>query len=123
MDAATNTHKIREWLNQQVDPAFGPLIRKITGSGTPVQWEKQDFARTVRVQFGVREIVYTIALDPNSDPVTGQLRFKTPERENCRPFWPALEGRPNTSGEMTGSDLVNDLIDQYGHWCKHHGAP
>jgi hypothetical protein len=123
MDAATNTDKITEWLNQHVDPAFGPLIRKIAGSGTPVQWEKQDFARTVRVQFGAREIIYTIALQPDSDPVTGQLLFRTPEGESCKPFSPALEGCPKASGEMTGSDLVNDLIDQYGRWCKHHGAP
>jgi hypothetical protein len=123
MDAATNTDKITEWLNRQVDPAFGPLIKKIAGSGTPVQWEKQAFARTVRVQFGAREIVYTICLQPDSDPVTGQLLFKTPESENRKPFSPALEGRPKASGEMTGSDIVNDLIDQYGQWCKHRGAP
>lgn len=123
MDAATNTDKITEWLNQQVDPAFGPLVKKIANSGTPIQWEKQDFARTVRVQFGAREIVYTICLQPDSDPVTGQLLFKTPESENCKSFSPALENRPRTSGEMTGSDIVNDLIDQYGQWCKHHGAP
>ena len=123
MDAATNTDKIAEWLKQQVDPAFGPLIKKIAGSGTPIQWEKQDFARTVRVQFGAREIAYTICLQPESDPVTGQLRFTTPESENCRSFSPALEGSPGASGEMTGSDIVNDLIDQYGRWCKHQGAP
>ncbi len=123
MDAATNTDKITEWLNQQVDPAFGPLIQKIAGSGTLVQWEKEDFARTVRVRFGPREIVYTICLQPESDPITGQLRFKTPESENCRSFSPALEGSPRASGAMTGSDIVNDLIDQYGRWCKHQGTP
>jgi hypothetical protein len=123
MDAATNTDKITEWLNQQVYPAFGPLIKKIAGSGTPIQWERQDFARMVRIQFGAREIVYTICLQPDSDPVTGQLLFKTPESESCKPFSPALEGCPRVSGEMTGSDIVNDLIDQYGRWCKHHGAP
>jgi len=123
MDAATSTDKIAEWLNQQVDPAFGPLIKKIAGSGTPIQWEKQDFARTVRIQFGAREIVYTICLEPDSDPVTGQLLFKTPDSASCKPFSPALEGCPRVSGEMTGSDIINDLIDQYGRWCKHHGAP
>ncbi len=123
MDTATNTDKITEWLNQQVDPAFGPLIQKIAGSGTSVQWEKEDFARTVRVRFGAREIVYTICLQPDSDPVTGQLSFKTPESENSRSFSPALEGDPRASGAMTGSDIVNDLIDQYGRWCKHQGAP
>jgi hypothetical protein len=123
MDAAANTDKITEWLNQQVDPAFGPLVEKIASSGTQVEWEKQDFARTVRVQFGAREIVYTICLQPDSDPVTGQLRFRTPESENCKSFSPALEGSPRTSEEMTGSDLVDDLIDQYGRWCKLQGAP
>jgi hypothetical protein len=123
MDAAANTDKITEWLNQQVDPAFGPLIRKIAGSGTKVQWEKQDFARTVRVRFGPREIVYTICLRPDSDPVTGRLLFKTPESENCKSFAPALEGSLRTCGEMTGSDIVNDLIDQYGQWCKRQGTP
>ncbi len=123
MDTATNTDKITEWLNQQVDPAFRPLIRKIAGSGTQVQWEEQAFARTVRVQFGAREIVYTIWLEPDSDPVTGQLRFKTPESENCKSFAPALEGSPRNPGEMTGTDIVNDLIDQYGQWCKLQGAP
>ncbi len=127
MDASTNTDKITEWLNQQVDPAFGPLIKKIAASGTPVEWEKRDFSRTVHIQFGAREITYTIILQPDSDPVTGQLLFRTPESENCRPFAPALEDSPRdcpkVSGRMTGSDLVNDLIDQYGQWCKHHGAP
>ena len=123
MDAAANTDKITEWLNQKVDPAFGPLVQKIAGSGTQVRWEKQEFARTVRVQFGAREIVYTICLQPDSNPVTGQLLFKTPESENCKSFSPALEGSPRTSGEMTGSDLVNDLITQYGQWCKLQGAP
>ena len=123
MDAAANTDKITEWLNQQVDPAFGPLVKKIAGSGTQVQWEKQDFARTVRVRFGAREIVYTISLQPDSDPIIGELVFKTPESENCRSFSPALEGIPRNPGEMTGSDLVNDLIDQYGQWCKLQGGP
>ncbi len=123
MDAATNTDKITEWLNQQVDPAFEPLVKKIAGSGTQIRWEKQEFARTVRVQFGAREIVYTICLQADSDPVTGQLVFQTPESENCKSFSPALEGSPRTSGEMTGSDLVNDLIAQYGQWCKLQGAP
>jgi len=123
MDGGANADKLTEWLNRQVDPAFGPLIEKIAGSGTPVQWEKRDFARTIRIQFGAREITYTIVLRPDSDPVTGQLRFKTPESENCTLFSPALEGCPNASGEMTGSDIVNDLIDQYGRWCKHHSAP
>jgi hypothetical protein len=123
MDAAVNMDKITEWLNRHVDPAFGPLIQKIAGSGTPVQWEKKDFARTLRVQFGAREITYTIVLQPDSNPVAGQLRFRTPESENCKPFSPALEGRPKAPGEMSGSDIVNDLIDQYGQWCKHHGAP
>jgi hypothetical protein len=118
MDAAANTDRITEWLNQQVDPAFGPLIQKIAGSGTQVRWEKQDFSRTLRVQFGAREIVYTICLQPDSDLVTGQLLFKTPESENRKSFAPALEGSPRTSEEMTGSDIVNDLIDQYGRWCK-----
>ncbi len=123
MDASTKTDKITEWLNQQVDPAFGPLIRKIAASGTPIQWERKDFTRTVRIQFGAREITYAIILQPDSDPVTGQLLFRTPETENCRLFAPALEDCPRDAGCMTGSDIVNDLIDQYGQWCKHHGAP
>ena len=123
MDAAANTDKITEWLSQEVDPAFGPLVKKIADSGTQVQWEKEDFARTVRVRFATREVVYTICLQPDSEPVTGQLLFKTPEGESSKPFSPALEGNPRTSGEMTGSDIVNDLIDQYGQWCKHHGTP
>ncbi len=123
MDAATSTDKITEWLNRQVDPAFEPLVRKIGKCGTPVQWERQDFARTLHVQFGTREITYTICLEPDSDRITGQLLFKTPESENCKSFAPALEGSPRTSGEMTGSDLVNDLITQYGQWCKLQGAP
>ncbi len=123
MDAAANTDKITEWLSRQVDPAFGPLVKKIAGSGTRVRWEKQEFARTVRVQFGTREVVYTISLQPDSEPVTGQLLFKTPESENCKSFAPALEDGTRTPGEMTGSDLVNDLIAQYGQWCKLQGAP
>jgi hypothetical protein len=123
MDAATNTDRITEWLNQQVDPAFEPLVRRIADSGTPARWEKQDFARTIRVQFGAREITYTITLQPDSDPVAGQLLFKTPEGETSRSFSPALEGDPKTPGEMTGPDIVNDLIDRYGQWRKHHGAP
>jgi len=123
MDAATDTEKITEWLNQQVDPAFESLIQKIDRCGTPVQWERRDFARALRVQFGAREITYTIALQPDSDPVTGQLLFHTPEGESCKPFSPALEGYPRAAGEMTGSDIVNDLIDQYGQWCRHHGVP
>ncbi|MCL5280182.1 MAG: hypothetical protein M1376_09780 [Planctomycetes bacterium] len=123
MDAAAKTDKITEWLNQQVDPAFEPLIKEIGKCGTPVQWERQDFARTLRVQFGAREITYTVSLEPDSDPATGQLLFKTPESENCKSFSPAVESHPGTSGEMTGSDIVNDLIDQYGQWCKHLGAP
>ncbi len=123
MDAATNTDRITEWLNQQVDPAFECLVQRIANSGTPVQWEKEDFARTIRVQFGVKEIIYTIALQPDSDPVTGQLLFKTPEGEVCQPFAPALENCSKAPGEMTGSDIVNDLIDRYGQWRKHHGAP
>jgi len=122
MDAATNTDKVTEWLNRQVDPAFEPLIQKIAGSGTPVQWEKQDFARTVRIQLGAREVVFTITLQPDSDPITGQLLFRTPEGGNCQPFSPALEGSPKAPGEMTGSDIVNDLIDQYGQWCKQRDA-
>lgn len=123
MDAAANTERITEWLNQQVDPAFRPLIQKIAGSGTQVRWEKQDVSRTLRVQFGAREIVYTICLQSDSDPVSGQLLFETPESENRKSFAPALEGGPRTSEEMTGSDIVNDLIDQYGRWCKQRGTP
>ena len=123
MDAATNTDKITEWLNQQVDSAFEPLVQRIASSGTPVQWERESFARTMRVRFGVKEITYTIALQPDSDPVAGQLSFKTPEGEVCQSFAPALEGCSRTPGEMTGPDIVNDLIDRYGEWRKHHGAP
>jgi hypothetical protein len=123
MDATANADKITEWLNRQVDPAFGPLVRKIAASGTPIEWEKKDFMRTVRIQFGAREITYTIVLQPDSDPVTGQLLFRTPESENYRSFTPVLEDCPKAPGGMTGSDIVNDLIDQYGLWCKHHGAP
>ena len=123
MDAATNTDRITEWLNQQVDPAFEPLVRRIADSGTPVQWEKENFARTIRVQFGIREITYTITLRPDSDPVIGQLLFKTPEGEVCQSFTPALESCSQAPGEMTGVDIVNDLIDRYGQWRKHHGAP
>ena len=123
MDGATSVDKITDWLNRQVDPAFEPLIRKIADSGTPIQWEKRDFARTVRIEFGAREITYTIVLQPDSDPVTGQLLFRTPEGENSRSFAPAWGDRPQGPGEMTGSDIVNDLINQYGQWCKHRGAP
>jgi hypothetical protein len=123
MDAVANTDKITEWLNRQVDPAFAPLIQKIAASGTPIQWEKEDSARTVRVRFGDREVTYTIVLQPGSDPVSGRLLFRTPERENSKPFSPALAGRPKAPGEMTGSDIVNDLIKQYGQWCKHRGVP
>ena len=123
MDATTNTDRITEWLNQQVDPVFEPLVRRIANSGTPVQWEKENFARTMCVRFGFREITYTITLQPDSDPVAGQLLFKTPEGEVCRSFAPALEGCARAPGEMTGVDLVNDLIDRYGQWRKNHGAP
>ena len=122
MDSTTSTDKITEWLNQQVDVAFGPLLEKIAQGGTPVQWKKDDLARTLRLQFAAGEITYTITLDPDSHPVTGQLLFQTPEAENCKPFAPALHGAPRAPGELTGSDLVNDLIDQYGQWCKRQAA-
>jgi hypothetical protein len=122
MDATTNADKITEWLNQQVDVAFGPLLEKIAQDGTSVQWEKDDFLRALRLQFGAGEITYTITLDPDSDPVAGQLLFKTPEAESRKPFSPALRGDPQAPGEMTGSDLVNDLIEQFGQWCKRQAA-
>ena len=122
MDSTTSTDKITEWLNQQVDVAFGPLLEKIAQGGTPVQWKKDDFARTLCLQFGTGEITYTIALDPGSDPVAGQILLETPETESRKSFAPALHGAPQAPGEMTGSDLVNDLIDQYGQWCKRQAA-
>ncbi len=118
MRSTANTDRIMEWLNQKVDAAFAPLLEKIAQGGTPVQWKKDDFARTLRLQFGTGEITYAITLDPDSDPVAGQILLKTPEAESCRSFAPALHGASQAPGEMTGSDLVNDLIDRYGQWCK-----
>lgn len=123
MDSAMTMERITEWLNQQVDAAFGPLLEKIARDGTPVRWEKSNFARTIRLQFGAGEIAYTIALDPDSDPVGGQLLFQAPEAESRKSFSPALQGDAKAAGEMTGSDIVNDLIDQYGQWCRRHAAP
>ncbi len=117
-----NTDKITAWLNQQVDVAFGPLLEKIAQGGTPVQWKKDDFARTLRLQFEAGEITYAITLDPAADPVAGQLLFQTVEGESRKSFSPALSGAAQAPGEMTGSDLVNDLIDQYGQWCKRQAA-
>jgi len=114
MDSTTSTDRITAWLKQQVDPAFEPLLQKIGRSGTTVRWEEEDFARTMYLEVGAREITYTIRVDPDSDPIAGQLLFKTPETESRRPFWPALDGCPKSPGEMTGPDIVNDLIDQYG---------
>lgn len=122
MDSPANADKITKWLNQQVDAAFGPLLEKIAEGGTPVQWKKNDFGRSLRLQFAAGEITYTISLDADSDPVAGQLLFQTPEAENRKSFVPALHGGPQAPGEMTGSDLVNDLIDQYGQWCKRQAA-
>ncbi len=122
MNSTTNTDKITDWLNQYVDAAFAPLLEKIAQGGTPVQWKKDDFARTLCLQFPAGEVTYAIALDPNSDPVAGQILLKTPEAESCKSFAPALRGEPQAPGEMTGSDLVNDLIDRYGHWCKRQAA-
>jgi len=118
MDSATSTDKITEWLNQQVDAAFRPLLEKIAQDRTPVQWEKGDFARTLRLRFEAGEVTYTITLDANSDPVAGQILFRTPEAEHHKSFVPALPGDSPAPGVMTGADLVNDLIDQYGQWCK-----
>jgi hypothetical protein len=58
-------------------------------------------------------------VDPDSDPMTGQLLFQTPETESCKSFSPAPAGRSKAPGEMTGSDIVNDLIDQYGQRLRH----
>ncbi len=122
MRSTANTDRIMEWLNQKVDAAFAPLLEKIAQGGTPVQWKKDDFARTLRLQFPAGEVTYVIVLDPDSDPVAGQILLKTPEAENRKSFAPALQGEPQAPGEMTGSDLVNDLIEQYGQWCKRQTA-
>ncbi len=119
MDSIVTTHRITEWLRQQVDPAFARLREKLAGSGTPVQWDQEDFVRTMRMQVGITKITYIITLDPDSVPLAGTLSFKTSEMENGRSFSPALDVHSKAPGEMTGSDIVNDLINQYREWLRH----
>ncbi|MCU0913460.1 MAG: hypothetical protein MUC88_02720 [Planctomycetes bacterium] len=83
---------------------------------------KDEYSRTLRAQLDAREITYTIAVHPDSDPPSGELRFRTPEAERHKTFLPALEGRFPLPEGMDASDLVDDLIDQYGQRCKHHAA-
>jgi len=39
---------------------------------------------------------------------------RPPDTKSCKSFLPAFHGHPKAPGEMTGRDILNDLIDQYG---------
>jgi hypothetical protein len=121
MDSTRNTDGIREWFEQQVDPAFEVLLARLTASGVAVRWEKADHARTARIQLGNREITYTITIPPDSDPPAGTVLFTAPGAENRAAFSPALNPPSKTPGEMTGADMINDLTAQYTQWHRHHG--
>jgi hypothetical protein len=121
MAAPGNTDRIREWFNQQVDPAFQPLLERFAQSRVATQWEKDDCTRTLRIQLGDREITFRITVYVSSDPRAGEILFQAPDTEERRTFSPVLPDSSRTPEEMTGADLVNYLVDQYARWRTSHG--
>ncbi len=121
MVASGSMDRIREWFNQQVDPAFQPLLERLAASGEATRWEKDDCTRTLRIHLGDREVTYRITVDASTDPLAGEILFQTPDTEERRTFLPALPGSSPTPEAMTGADLVNYLIDRYSRWRTSHG--